>query len=720
MSRNPPSLRLIAALCATLCLAGLSPAHAADGEGEGAAEEAKVVVDEAATQAALAREREERSVPSDVWERIRSGFAIPELESAAVDHWTTFYVRDPKYVERMALRASRYLYNIVEEVEARRLPTELALLPFVESAFQPEALSRAKAAGLWQFMPATGRSYSLEQNLWRDDRQDVLESTRAALDYFEYLNGLFNDWQLALAAYNWGEGSVQRAVARAARQKRPTDYAHLKMPNETANYVPKLEAIKRIVSNPGKYGIELPDVGNEPFFVRITKPRDIDLKTAAKLAGMSESEFRALNPSFKLPVIVASHNNVMLLPADRVDFFVDNLASWMDSGQPLSHWSTYRLKSGESLADVAERAGMTESFLRDVNGIPAGRKVLPNSTLLVLADGDEQQDISAEEADARLRLSPQTTWRRVTYRVRSGDSIAAIARRWHITERSIVQANRLRTKSLRVGQRLVLTVPNVAREPIRRTASAAGASSGSSAAGASGSHVIHAVRAGESLYAISQRYGVSVETLRMVNRISGNAIRAGQRLRISRAGEEAERPSARIHTVKAGDTLSGVARAYGVSVVKLRRQNRLSSSVLRVGMPLEIPDADASGARPQAPAPATASSPSTAEHVVRAGETLTSIAARHGTTAEKLRATNGLRSSRLSVGQRLMLPATARAGASTRSDEPPASGARLYRVRAGDTLTSIAAANDTTVSELRRANRLTSSRLSIGQELQIP
>ena len=199
-------------------------------------------------------------IPNSVWDRIRAGFAIPNLDSAAVDRWTERYSKDPAYLLRMANRASQYLYNIVEEVEARNMPMELALLPFVESAFQPEALSRAKAAGLWQFMPATGKAYDLAQNLWRDDRRDVLESTRAALDYFEYLHGLFGDWQLTLAAYNWGEGSVQRAISRAKRRKQPTDYAHLRMPRETANYVPKLEAIKRIVSDPTKYGIELPDV----------------------------------------------------------------------------------------------------------------------------------------------------------------------------------------------------------------------------------------------------------------------------------------------------------------------------------------------------------------------------------------------------------------------------------------------------------------------------
>lgn len=667
------------------------------------------VVETEATEAALERES---AVPTSVWDRIRDGYAVPELDSAAVDRWTEYYARDPKYVRRMAMRASQYLYNIVEEVESRRLPTELALLPFVESAFQPEALSRAKASGLWQFMPATGANYSLEQNLWRDDRRDVLESTRAALDYFEYLHGLFGDWQLALAAYNWGEGSVQRAVRRAAKAGRPTDYAHLKMPRETANYVPKLEAIKRIVSNPAKYGIELPDVGNEPFFVRVTKPSDIDLKTAAQLAGMSQEEFRRLNPSFKLPVIVASHNNVMLLPADRVDFFIDNLASWMDSGQPLSRWTTYRLQSGDTLAAVAERTGMTEAYLREVNGIPAGRKVLANSTLLVLADADEQTNISAEEADAKLRLSPLTTWRRVTYRVRAGDTISSIARRWHITQKSIVQGNRLRSSRLRQGQRLVLTVPNVARAPIQTAAAPA--------APASGGHAIYAVRRGDTLSSIARRYGVEVSALKMTNRLSSNSLKVGQRLRIPKAGEGAVSDTV-IYTVKAGDTLGGIASKYGVSLVKLKRVNRLKNNSISPGDRLEIPDAESPKAPP---APATESSPRAAVHVVRAGDTLSKIADRYGTTAGKLRSANGLRSSRISVGQSLVIPATAsrvdRAAAAPAPKAAAPARAKTHRVRSGETLTSIAAANGVTVRALMRANNLRSSRLRVGQRLTIP
>lgn len=638
------------------------------------------------------------TMPNDVWERIRRGYRMPELDSPLVDRWVAYYTKDPAYIQRMTSRAGQYLYHIVEDVEARNMPTELALLPFVESAFQPEALSRVKAAGLWQFMPATGNDYALAQNLWRDDRQDVLESTRAALDYFNYLYGLFNDWQLALAAYNWGEGSVQRAIARAKRSGKPADYAHLRMPKETANYVPKLMAIKRIITNPERYGIELPDVGNEPFFIRITKPRDIDVKTAAELAGMPLNEFRALNPSYKLPVIVAAHNNVMLLPADKVDYFVDNLASWMDSGQPLSRWSTYRLKEGETLATVAAQSGMTESELRKLNGIPAGRRVLPNSTLLVLAGADEQVDISAEEADARLRLSPLTTWRRVTYRVRSGDTLTSIARRWHITTKSIVTANRLRSDRLRAGQRLVLTVPNVQRASIP-----AASSSGS----ASGRHVIHTVRSGDTLDAIARRYGVTVASLRMTNRLEGNIIRAGQRLRIP--SDAAKESDTVIYTVKSGDTLSTVAERYNVSVTKLKRANRLTSNMLRVGDRLEIPSADRVE-RNVKPAPETR------VHVVRSGDTLSEIGERYGVSVSKLRSANGLRGNSLRIGQRLVIPATA----SKVNKAQTVRQATTYRVRSGDTLIAIARRHHTTVSALQRANGLKGSALRVGQELRIP
>lgn len=684
-------------ICSLLCTAALQTALISPA---GAAED---------TDAALPAEEpitvgtvEELGAPTDVWDRIRRGYAMPTLESKLVEKWLSYYGRDPAYLGRMFDRSGRYLYHILEEVESRGMPTELALLPFVESAFQPEALSRAKAAGLWQFMPGTGNQYSLAQNLWRDDRRDVLESTRAALDYFEYLYGMFGDWYLALAAYNWGEGSVQRAIRNQQKRKRATDYLHLRMPKETANYVPKLEAIKRIVSEPAKYGLTLPDVGNEPFFVTVTKPSDIDTKTAAELAGMPLAEFRQLNPSFKLPVIVAAHNNVMQLPADRIDEFIDNLASWMDSGQPLSQWTTYKLKEGETLAAVAQRTGMTEEDLREVNGVPKGRKVLAHSTLLVRANADEQTDISAQEADAKLRLSPLTTWRRVTYRVRKGDTLGGIARRWHITTKSIVKNNRLRSSVLRPGQRLILTVPNVERAPIQYAKS--GGKTGVS-------HVIHAVRPGETLSGIAQKYSVDIAALRMTNRLKGNDIRVGQRLRIP---TEDAQPSTSLHTVAAGDTLAEIAGRYGVSVVRLKRANRLSNDRLRIGQVLEIPSKSETVARPVVPAPAGEQS-AAGLYRVKQGDSLYSLSRRFGVSVESLKDVNGLRTSVVNVGQKLIIPATAK-----NQPTPAESKAETYRVRRGDTLGAIAKKYSTTAAALRRLNGLKSNTLQIGQVLQLP
>ena len=410
---------------------------------------------------------------------------------------------------------------------------------------------------------------------------------------------------------------------------------------------------------------------------------------------MPLEEFRRLNPSYKLPVIVASHNNVMLLPADKLDFFVDNLASWMDSGQPLSQWTTYRLQQGETLAQVAGRSGMTEDELRKVNGIPKGRRVLANSTLLVRSTGTEdQQDIAAELANAKLQLSPTTTWRRVTYRVRSGDTLSGIARRWRITMKSIVTANRLRSDRLRVGQRLVLTVPNVPRQAIASTQRSE-----------SSQHVIHRVRSGETLSTIASRYGVSIAQLKMTNRIRTNLIRPGQRLRIPFGGADAVSDT-KIYTVKAGDTLSTIASRYGVSVVRLKRANRLSGDSLRIGDRLEIPTQVAVSEVPKRVAQSRT-------HRVRSGESLYTIGKRYGVSVDRIKAANGLRRNTIRVGQELVIPARS-------SGSADVSEGKVHRVRSGDTLSEIARRYGTTVSKLRSANGLTSNRLRIGQELKIP
>lgn len=265
------------------------------------------------------------STEDTVWETIRKGWAIPDLPDSVVDKELKLYTRNLPYTEKMAFRSRMYLYYIVSETQRRGIPTELALLPFVESAFQPEALSRSQAAGLWQFLPSTGDIFDLRQSSWRDDRLDIIDSTRAALDYLQALYGQFGDWHLALAAYNWGEGSIRRAIQSNAARGRKTDFLSLNLPRETRRYVPKLLAIKKLINHPEKYGLTLPNIANEPYFVRVNKNRDLDLETAAQLAETDLDEFRLLNPGFSRPVVLGAHQRSILIPADKTDAFISNL-----------------------------------------------------------------------------------------------------------------------------------------------------------------------------------------------------------------------------------------------------------------------------------------------------------------------------------------------------------------------------------------------------------
>ena len=396
---------------------------------------------------------------SDLWERIRKGFAMPDLANKRAANSTHWYAGQPDYMSRMAGRASLYLYYIVDEIEKRGLPTELALLPFVESAMQPQAVSSAQAAGLWQFMPSTGKIYSLEQNLWKDERLGVVESTRAALDYLEKLYAEFGSWQLALAAYNYGEAGVERALAYNRTRHKPLTYESLRLPRETQNYVPKLQAIKNIVSDPHRYGIELPAIRDEPYFVTVSGSRDIDVATVAQLADMPVEDFQALNPAFNRPLIVGATAPTILLPADRGEKFSANLAAWEATGQPLASWTAYRLKSGESLGKVAQRVGVTEASLRAANHVPPRYVAAAGSTILIPRDETMGEDVSGEMLDGSVALVPEKAGlRKITVRVRRGDSLASIARRWRVAPDEIIAWNNLRSPELFAGQRLSLTV----------------------------------------------------------------------------------------------------------------------------------------------------------------------------------------------------------------------------------------------------------------------
>jgi membrane-bound lytic murein transglycosylase D len=330
---------------------------------------------------------------------------MPDLDNEWVRKWENWYSSRPDYVERMTQRGSRYLFHIVEEVEARGLPSELALLPFVESAFNPQALSVARASGMWQFMPATGKDFELRQNVFRDDRRDVLASTRAALDYLQALQKGLGDWQLALAAYNWGQGNVQRAMARNARAGLPVAYEHLSMPDETRNYLPKLQAIKNIVLRPQAFGLTLPDLHNHPFFLSVPIERDLDVALAAKLAGLSLEDFQALNPQLNKPVILAAGTPRLLLPYDNANRFV---REWANYRGPAASWTAWVTPRTMKPTEAAKLVGMSEATLREVNRIPAKMILKSGSTLLIPRAAHSTKDVAVEVAqNGMLAMAPE-------------------------------------------------------------------------------------------------------------------------------------------------------------------------------------------------------------------------------------------------------------------------------------------------------------------------
>ncbi len=403
-----PKKTSVALLCAALAAGTVLPAHAvADATDDDAGRDPLFAslpapgLNDADLPLDAAYER------GDVWDRIRKGFAIDDLDSPRVSSHAAAYAAHPEALQRIGQRASRYLFYVVQELEKRNMPTELALLPVIESEFNPQAYSRAKAAGMWQFIPSTGLHYHLKQNAFRDERRDVVASTDAALTYLQKLHTMFGDWQLALAAYNWGEGALQKAIARARAAGKPTDYQGLSayMPAETRNYYPKLQAVKNIVAAPARFGITLPSVDNAPYFVSVKKTRDIDVKLAAELAELPMEEFKALNPQFSRPVIAGTPETRILLPQLNAEKFRENLANWT---RDLSSWTAHKISAArERIETIAAKFKTTPQVIREANAIPPNMQPTAGSTLIVPKTTLESAEIGPEAADGVLGLVPE-------------------------------------------------------------------------------------------------------------------------------------------------------------------------------------------------------------------------------------------------------------------------------------------------------------------------
>jgi len=402
----------------------------------------------------------------DLWQRIRGGFAMQDMNSPLTARQEKWYADRPDYVMRMTERAHRYLYYITEEVERRNMPSEIALLPMIESAFNPGAYSTSRASGIWQFIPSTGRNFGMQQNWWYDGRRDIISATNGALNYLQTLHDTFGDWELALAAYNWGENAVQRAQEHNRKRGLPTNYASLKMPRETRNYVPKLLAVKNIISNPASFGLALEDIPDQPYFATVTTTKQIDVQLAARLADISTEEFTALNPGHTRPVILQGNNDLILLPIDRVQTFQENLDSY---NKRLVSWQAYQPKKGERLDRLAPRFGLSVAELKSVNSL--GRNnISTGQTLLVPANG-EDSEADNELTAFNMNLVPIDEERHthvIRHTLRKGETPARIARRYNVSLASLENSND-DLKKLRPGQTIIIVQKTHHRHHLARS-----------------------------------------------------------------------------------------------------------------------------------------------------------------------------------------------------------------------------------------------------------
>ncbi|MBI2305730.1 MAG: LysM peptidoglycan-binding domain-containing protein [Rhodocyclales bacterium] len=480
------------------------------------------------------------TTPDDLFVRIRNGFGMPNLNDNLVLSQQQWYLNRPDYLRRMVDRSARYLHHIVEELERRGMPTELAFLPMVESSYNPMAYSRAHASGLWQFIPSTGKNYNLKQDWWVDQRRDIVAATSAALDYLQTIYEMHGDWFLALASYNWGEGAVARAIKKNEAKGLPADYQNLTMPAETRNYVPKLQALKNIFSNPQLVAsLDLPQVPNRAYFATVTPNANIDVKVAAKLAEMPVGEFVALNPAHNRPVIKSE--TPLVIPAEKLETFQANLENHQEEDKPLSKWQTYTLKSGEKLEKVAPRFGITLADLKRVNGLNGKLKTTAGLTLLVPAgEGIGTADMAALPEQPRLPAADPTPAKTAAVVVRKGETLAAIARRSGVNVAELRRINRLAGDRVAPGTRLMLTAAPATTPPAAAAGTPTKAAHNKTgrppvAANKRPRVTRYTVKRGDTLYSIARQFKVEQQDLQRWNGPATKSLQPGQQLTIQLA-----------------------------------------------------------------------------------------------------------------------------------------------------------------------------------------
>ncbi len=449
----------------------------------------------------------------DIWERIRAGYAIPnEQLHPKTQQQLKWFVKHSDYMNRVVERARPYLHYIVEQVEKRGMPMEVALLPVVESGFQPFAYSHGRAAGLWQFIPGTGKVYGLEQNWWYDGRRDVIESTRAALDYLQKLHNDFGDWQLALAAYNCGEGTVGRAIKKNKKLGKPTDFWSLSLPKETSAYVPKLMAVTHLINDPSVYDLELNDVDNKPYLTIVETGSQIDLALAARLANITTDELYQLNPGYNRWATTPEGPHRLVLPIDKAAHFKQELNKLPKNER--IQWARHKIKSGESLGVIAAKYKTTTKTIREANDIK-GNTIRAGSHLLIPVASAKPSEYP-KTVSQRLAAKQQSkkSGKKTTHTVRKGDTWWDLAAKYKVSVRTLAAWNgKAPGDTLSIGQKLVVwhKAPSNASKTVRT--------------------VKYKIRSGDSLWKISQKFNVSVDQVREWNGLSNRTLlKPGQNL----------------------------------------------------------------------------------------------------------------------------------------------------------------------------------------------
>ena len=448
---------------------------------------------------------------TDAWQRIRKGFQLQGLmTNPRIDQQRLWFASRGRSIEVISERSSPYLFYIIESLEARQMPLELALLPMIESAYDPLAYSRSHASGLWQFIPSTGRHFKLTQSHWYDARRDVLASTQAALNYLEYLNKLFDgDWLLALAAYNAGEGTVGRAIKRNIELGLPTDYWNLNLPAETQAYVPKLLAVSQLIKAPEAYGINLSHVANEPYFTQVPIKQQMDITHLAKLAKIKEHDLLQLNPAYNQAIAFGGPQH-LLVPRKSAELLAAKLALMQPSN--VVQWQTYTVRGGDNLSTIANQHHISTDLIKDINklsndNLHVGQVInIPKSPAGASTSLAQYTPPAASKPAAKAPASR-------SYTVRQGDNLGRIATQQNVAMADIKRWNNMSSNTVKIGQTLILaanpsTTPKQASQATRAT--------------------LYTVRAGDSLYNIAKRHKISIQQLQNWNPQTTTTLKLGQ------------------------------------------------------------------------------------------------------------------------------------------------------------------------------------------------